>query len=315
MIARDLFATMKLPRRLRSMKPGTCPNAFGRVRRGPGASRRSAFTILEILIASAILVVGLVGVLALFPVGISSGRKVVEDSTAIAISRSVADSIRSGMRNNLRYRTSRGGGVFTYFVFWHDGVKDRVPRDQAKESPGHDYYILLPRFKENRKFGKGLKGREDANAVAPVFVYPESDPDASSDNSASGNGNPFEADNDGDDFSIKAILENGREEVFNDVFVRKVYTLGSTFPKIGDEGPDVLEDQTREVLKQYSFAFSVQPSFYDANMLDTGDGFVPGNELYSFRVMVFRSFGKNFVSGEDADPVTPVFELDFDVAR
>ena len=296
------------------------------IRRGPAVERRSAFTILEILIASAILVVGLVGVLALFPAGISSGRKVVEDSTAVAIARSVADAIRSGMRNNLRYRTSRGGGVFTHFVFWHDGVRDPIPRDQAREDPKHDYYILLPRFRLNRKFGKGMAGRRDAAGRAPVFVYPESDGDRrdpSSGKRANGGGDPFNADNDGDDFVIKAVI-NGREEVFRDVMVRRTYWLGSTFPdrRADSSQPDVLEDQKREVLKQYSFAFTVQPSIYDANMLDTGDGFSPGNELYSFRIMVYRAFPPKPPSKDDPKPVytgdqpiTPVFELDFDVAR
>ena len=281
-----------------------------------GRSRRGGFTILEILIASAILVVGLVGVLALFPAGISSGRKVVEDSTAVAIARSVADAIRSGMRNNLRYRTSGSGGVFTYFVFQHDGVKDSVPRIQSKESSKHDYFILLPRFRENRSFVKGMRGRLEAKSKAKTFVYPESDPDVSGVSANGGpKGNPYKADNDGDDYQQTALV-GGVEEVFKDVLVRKVYHLGSQFPGVSDEGPDVLDDQKREVLKQYSFAFSIQNSLYDANMVDTTDQFRPGNELYHFRIMIFRSFDKNFREDDpEAEPVKPVFEMFFEAVR
>ena len=71
------------------------------------ARRRDGFTILEIMIATAILTLGLVGILALFPVAIQMGKDVVETSTSVVIAESVADSIREGMRNRLRY-TVRG---------------------------------------------------------------------------------------------------------------------------------------------------------------------------------------------------------------
>ena len=51
--------------------------------RAGGAS--GGFTILEIMIATAILTLGLVSVLALFPVAIHTGKKVVDTSTAAVI--------------------------------------------------------------------------------------------------------------------------------------------------------------------------------------------------------------------------------------
>src|SRR4029453_1605627 len=109
----------------------------------PSACRRSGFTILEIMIATAILTLGLVGILALFPVAIHYGKQIVERSTAGAIGESVAGAIRQGIRNELR--TSQAGNLtYHYFVFRHDGVKDKVPALSKDEKPDKDYYILLP---------------------------------------------------------------------------------------------------------------------------------------------------------------------------
>ena len=75
----------------------------------------------------------------------------------------------------------------------------------------------------------------------------------------------------------------------------------------------VFDDQKIEVLKQYSYAFSVRTSIFDANLDANQQNFIPGDELYHFRVMVFRAFDQNYREG--GDPVPPVFELDFEVAR
>ncbi len=55
------------------------------------------------MIATAILTLGLIGILALFPVAIHTGKQIVEMSTAVVIAESVAESIRDGIRNQLRY--------------------------------------------------------------------------------------------------------------------------------------------------------------------------------------------------------------------
>ncbi len=270
-------------------------------------NRLSGFTILEILIASAVLVIGLVGVLALFPAGIASGRRVVEDSTAIAIARSVADAIRSGMRNHIRVRQVTGTTAFTHFVFQHDGVKDRIPKTQEEERPEHDYYILLPRFREEFRTegGNEMENRNKAVQQGKTFVYPESDPDASSGVPPNGGGDPMKADDDKDDYVSAGVPQ---------ILVRKVYQLGDGFPAEQAQGPDVLEDQKVEVLKQYSFAFAVRPSRFDANMSQYATHqFQPANELYHFRVMVFRQFEHQYV--ESNPPIPPIFELDFEVAR
>ena len=257
--------------------------------------RRSqgGFTLLEILIATAILVVGLVGVLALFPAGIKVGDEVVQESTAITLARSVADSIRKGLRNNLRARSPKGGITYSYFVFQHDGVT-AAPSNRAKERPSENYYILLPRHVPGRAIAR--KGEMSARQRAAIgdrgktFVYPETD------DLPNGRGDPFRADND-----------SGEPVV-------AVYEFGSTMPSMDAEGPQYLDDQKIEVLKQYSYAFSIRSSIYDPNM-DPAQGrtFIPGDELYHVRVMIFRAFESQYREG--GEPVEPLFELDFEVAK
>jgi type II secretory pathway pseudopilin PulG len=272
------------------------------------AAALAGFTILEILIASAIMAIGLVMILGLFPYGIKVGRQVVEDAQAVNIARSVAEALRAGMRNHSRSE-DRDGSSVTYFLFQHDGVRDRAPPESARESPAHDYYILLPRHRNDRTFDAGTEAEARTRAVreSKTFLYPEDD-----DNDPNGGGDPFKADDDGDDH-VDRLGNRG-------VLVSKVYHMGEIFPKETDEGPQVLDDQKIEVLKQYSFAFTIRPSFFDANLNQDQDSnsFKPGNELYHVRVMVFRAFDQNFVpsrGGEPAQPVPPIFELDFEVSR
>lgn len=91
--------------------------------------RRRGFTILEILIAIVVLVLGIMGIIALFPTAIESGNKTIEDSYASAITQSVVDALTVGLRES-RYQY-RGSGTnaktYTYFVFNHDGVVDKPP--------------------------------------------------------------------------------------------------------------------------------------------------------------------------------------------
>lgn len=94
--------------------------------------RRAGFTILEILIAIVVLVLGITGIIALFPTAIESGNKTVEDSYAAAITQSVVDAITVGVRESrYTYRATTVGRTYTYFVFNHDGVIDQPPLDPA----------------------------------------------------------------------------------------------------------------------------------------------------------------------------------------
>lgn len=263
-------------------------------RRGTGASRSAGFTILEIMIATAILTLGLVGILSLFPVAVHTGGQVVANTTAAVIAQSVAESIREGLRNRVRH-VRRGNAVHSYFVFAHDGVKDPLPARRELERPEHDYYILLPRHRPDARFAS----RQRALEAAPTFVYPETD------SNRNGGGDAFAADNDGDDRVVSA--SGGR--VYKDVLVEDTYKLGRFLPseESSSLGKRTLPDQTVDVWKQYSFAFTIQPSMNDVNLNPDERVFVPGNRLYRVKVMVFRGFVPN--AG-----VEPVLELHFEVS-
>lgn len=290
-----------------SLAPRTAMRGCSVQRRWPDAGQGSmrGFTILEIMIATAILTLGLVGILALFPVAIHYGKQIVERSTASVIAESVAEAIRQGMRNNRRSKLI-GSNTYQYFVFKHDGITDPIPALADKESPGADYYILLPRFGRDRE--GVFSSPEAAQQVAKTFVYPETDANPN------GGGNPAHADDDGNDFQRRATTG----EVFDEVFVDKTYQLGTFLPKDDPSlsGENVLDDQKIETLKQYSYAFEVQASLGDANLDWEGKRFQPGNRLYRVRVMIYRAFPKP-PGGERkvvlAEPILPVFELDFEV--
>jgi type II secretory pathway pseudopilin PulG len=251
-------------------------------------ARAAGFTILEIMIATAILTLGL-----------------VEKSTASVVAESVAEAIREGLRNNLRTNFA-GGATNHFFIFKHDGVTDPIPNRKEHELPDKDFYILLPRF---RPLKEGIfSSREAAQRIAKTFVYPETDPNPN------GGGDPDKADDDGDDY--QAHLSTG--ETTNSAFIQKTYAVGDFLP--GDNpsvtGEDVLEDQKIDAVKQYSYAFEIQSSLGDANLDWSGKRFQPANRLYRVRVYIFRGFPKAQEGRlvELSVPATPVFELDFEVS-
>ena len=271
--------------------------------RNPGSmdDSRAGFTILEIMIATAILTLGLVGILALFPVAIHTGKVIVDRSTAVVIAESVAESIREGLRNNLRHVTN-SVATNTYFIFNHDGVKDQVPSRKELERPDKDYYILLPRFRPGRA-GQFVNRKDSLiSPDAKTFLYPETD------SNANGGGNAFEADDDSKDSGVDA---SGRGK---GIRVTRTYTLGNTLPAEDATGTNVLDDQKIDSLKQYSYAFLIEPSVNDGNLSDpTAAIYEPANRLYHVRVMVYRGFPKEGLSS-DMNPPDPVFEFDFEVA-
>lgn len=263
-------------------------------------NRARGFTILEIMIATAILTLGLVGILALFPVAIHSGKQVVERSTAVVIAESVAEAIRDGMRNHLRY--SRDGDA--YFLFNHDGVESEIPALADREKPSADYYILLPKYRGGRRGFSGRRRQEKALAAARTFCYPETD------RPANGRGRERRADDDGNDQQHR--FSNG--QTFEDVKIQKVYKMGTLLPGLKEKGPYILDDQKIDSLKQYSYAFSITPSMKDANLSPLNSTFVPAGRLFHVRVMVFRGFAAPEAHDRDAVPPDPVFELDFEVS-
>lgn len=133
-------------------------------------TRKRGFTIIEILIAIVVLVLGITGIVALFPTAIESGNQTVEDTYAATITQSVVDSISVGIRESrYSYRGPSTQRVWTYFLLNHDGVIDKpvtVPEDYA-ESTGkiwaRDYCVLLPQSAGIDNYQSNLE---------PTFVFP-----------------------------------------------------------------------------------------------------------------------------------------------
>jgi prepilin-type N-terminal cleavage/methylation domain-containing protein len=114
--------------------------------------RERGFTLIEILIAIVILVLGISGIITLFPTAIRSGNQTVEDSYAAAFTQSVVDAVSVGLRE-ARYRVQDNNGRWwTYFIIDHDGVYDKMvvspqaymPTNGGGDPAEQDWCILLP---------------------------------------------------------------------------------------------------------------------------------------------------------------------------
>ncbi len=258
---------------------------------------RAGFTILEILIATAILTIGLMGLLALFPVAMKSGRITIEETNAVLIARSVEQAIRDGIQTR---KGQDATGQHTYFLFQYDGVEDPLPRRVSQASAIDDHYILFPTPAGS---GRQSVDRGAAYRRGKVFVYPETDgktwtpmvqglqlgeeSDEESGAQPNGGGNPGNADDDGDDY-----IDSETGETDFDVY--RVYSLSNRFADqfVDEDGADAVDD---DPISQYGFAFAIRPAFRDASLDRSGPAdpdFIPAGELYEVEILVFRSFLK-----------------------
>ncbi|MEZ0229601.1 MAG: hypothetical protein ACAI25_13310 [Planctomycetota bacterium] len=299
------------------------------------ARRTAGFTILEILIAIVILVLGISGIIALFPTAIESGNQTVQDSYAAAITQSVVDAIAVGIRES-RYRVMDGPmpGKWNYFIFDHDGVYDKmVPSPQAYSTDPTismaDWCIVLPLGKEPNQ----------NPADEPWFVYPTC-PNRSIevgdntqitlpqpwDNHTAQNlpqlvANPSA----GDDWGVNMIKScwDGKQRLW----VRRVYRLGryrenqapTGIPArgvreefLGDAegvvsgvGPNYQNRPIVDPYEQYSFAFAFRRAKIDNASDPTGpakggpDGVIDGFDKYSSSLYEVHIFVfRNFDSSQ-----------------
>jgi Tfp pilus assembly protein PilV len=296
-------------------------------------SRRSGFTILEILIAIVILVLGISGIIALFPTAIEAGNQTVQDSYAAAITQSVVDAVAVGLTES-RYRTTdQQQHTWTYFIFDHDGVWDPMsPTPQNYDSmyqvsgnqfpvSDADWCILIP---------QGPDQNADPNKE-PTFNYPAV---RQCDNLGGGptyidsryqNQLPAILNSPGayDDWDQRFFRATYKGERM--VYVRRVYHLGryrryqekTGFPSpptapgpIRDEflGPNMVanstDPSTRPIVDpypQYSFALSIRRAKVDNHNLAgqaIPDGLITAQDTFSstlceVRIMIFRNFNSD----------------------
>jgi len=82
-------------------------------------SSHAGFTLMEILIAMGVLLVGLAGILALFPTGLNAARQAMEDTNSALIAESVYAALRASAQRTAPYDGSTGSGKM---VFFFDGI-------------------------------------------------------------------------------------------------------------------------------------------------------------------------------------------------
>lgn len=254
---------------------------------------------MEIMIAAAILVVGLLGILALFPVAINTGKTAIQDTNAVLIAQSVEQALRDGIANRKGQDSS---GKWTYFLFQHDGVLDELPRNVSQADPSKDYYILFPDVDVDG--ARRAKDRVEVYQSAPLFLYPEDDgmtwtqivagvekeysgdPDSGS-SIPNGGGNPTRADDDSDDHTWTVQIDEDTEDEYVSYRVRRTYQLGA---KVQREAEG---EERFDPLYQYSFAFTLRRAYHDASLgqqpLERKE-LIPASELFEAEILVFRSF-------------------------
>ena len=88
---------------------------------GRGNEREGGFTLMEILLAMTILMIGLLPMLAVFKTALNNLNRAIEDTYASSIAQSVMDAIRLGLKD-MKVEQSTGGVTWKYFIFDHDGL-------------------------------------------------------------------------------------------------------------------------------------------------------------------------------------------------
>lgn len=291
------------------------------------ARRRRGFTLMEILIAIVVLVLGITGIVALFPTAIDSGNQTVEDTYASEITLSVVDAVTVGIRESRYvYKASAASRAWHYFVFNHDGVQDAVPpqpHDYTSTPPGgplhsRDYTVVLPQALNLGPTGTGTGlGAQNNTQVQnePQFVYPVP---LIGHMGATENAQRAPARLDSgtaiDNFNTNRWRTNVKGATTP--WIPRTYPLGvyRTGQEPGGAGP-VAGDVRLEFLSNdnvydgtgggqrtiavdpyphYSFAFSFQRARIDTNndaSINTLDEFA--DSLYQLKVFVFKNFDQD----------------------
>lgn len=265
--------------------------------------QRAAFTLLEILIAIVVLVIGITGIVAVFPTAIKSGNQTVVDSYASLITQSVVDAINVGIRE-ARYRTNvtPGAESWDYFIFEHDGVQDDITSttpEQYFTVAGLDFCILLPRGQATNKD----KNRE-------IILHFPCPPDK-----VSARANPTIASlanlNDevvNPDGRVRTVADPGGSGIFQ---FKKTYLLGREIDP--SKNPNPIRDEflgefiagsgtsgerlIKDPYPQYSFGFSIRRARIDTTaprgVLTVADDF--SDNLFEVKVKIFRNFNEGMV--------------------
>lgn len=303
----------------------------------PRRARRLGFTILEILIAIVVLVLGITGIIALFPTAIESGNKTIEDSYAAAITQSVVDAIAVGLAES-RYTVPAAGRTYSYFIFNHDGVLDAPPERPEdysfNQQPRRDYMILLPQSKGSEPNTRTMD--------EPVFLYPVPLPAGSATGGERdlGSLSPAALKDNLADTEWRTTTEGVRVPWISRVFQLGRYRAGAAVYPAGLGAGDIRIEFLGEAIASggsmvagdraiasdpypsYSFAFTLQRARIDTTGLSgVPDGQITAppqpdvggttfdaysNSLYELRIMVFRNFDLQTAAALATDTGLPV---------
>lgn len=92
-------------------------------------SSRTGFTLMEILIAMGVLLVGLIGILKLFPEGLKAGAKAIEETNAALLAESLYASLRTSAQRVKPYEnTVTNSGKLIFFFDGVDITQNVYPR-------------------------------------------------------------------------------------------------------------------------------------------------------------------------------------------
>ena len=136
--------------------------------------RKEGFTLVEILLALCILVIGLVGVLAIFPVGINCSRSAVEQNRAALLAESVKDSLVHGFRTtpplNTKVSFSPGGNSnkVTFFLPTSGTVVD-LPQDLDAQLPTQNRPVFQADFDPQYSFRVQIEKDNSSSLVDNLY--------------------------------------------------------------------------------------------------------------------------------------------------
>lgn len=290
-----------------------------RIRRNPARVRaRAGFTLIEILIAITILVIGVSGIIALYPSTIETASKVVEDTYAATIAQSVVDSIASAQRDGKIFPATNGGAC-RYLVFDHDGCHDAPPTDPT--SPGswytsgtnwtNDHVILLPRSASATVNPTG----------EPILLYPctpsgncpagtamDRSSGAISGGATATDISPHSSGNTSTELKVTA---DGSLVPW----IRRVYVLGvdaagnlrAEYVPKDPSGNPIVGGVNADPYPQYSFALAIRRVAVDTDKnraITSTDKYT--DDLYEIRVMVFKNFKGDSTTQGNIFTGTPV---------
>ncbi len=107
-----------------------------------GDRLNSGFTLIELLIAILVMMIGLLGVLSMFPVSIDLVRKSAEFSEASVLSSSFHQSLASGFHRSRTVEVSPGGTTYTVVTVNHAGLLNRG--DSTNQTEKYTFFAPSP---------------------------------------------------------------------------------------------------------------------------------------------------------------------------